>query len=43
MLTRHLLTKRADVDGVDVRVVERDYVLAHVVSQLHLAKPARSS
>ena len=39
-MTRHLLTKRADVDGVDVRVVERDYVLAHVVSQLHLAKPA---
>jgi predicted nucleotidyltransferase component of viral defense system len=40
MLTRHILTRRADDDGVDAAVVERDYVLAHVVAQLHVAKPA---
>ena len=39
MLTRHALTRRADEDGVDTVVVERDYVLAHVVAQLHRAKP----
>ena len=39
MLTRHALTRRADTDGVDVDVVERDYVLAHVVAQLHRARP----
>lgn len=39
MLTRHVLTRRADEDGVDAAVVERDYVLAHVVAQLHLARP----
>ena len=39
MLTRHAITRRADDDGVDAAVVERDYVLAHVVAQLHLAKP----
>lgn len=40
MLTRHAITRRADADGVDASVVERDYVLAHIVSQLHRAKPA---
>ena len=39
MLTRHALTRRADTDGVDTPVVERDYVLAHVVAQLHHARP----
>lgn len=40
MLTRHAITRRADADGVDAAVVERDYVLTHVVAQLHRAKPA---
>ena len=35
MLTRHAITRRADHDGVDAAVVERDYVLAHIVAQLH--------
>jgi predicted nucleotidyltransferase component of viral defense system len=39
VLTRHALTRRADTDGVDAAVVERDYVLAHVVAQLHHARP----
>lgn len=34
MLTRHAITKRAHDDAVDAAVVERDYVLAHVVAQL---------
>jgi predicted nucleotidyltransferase component of viral defense system len=36
MLTRHAITRRADRDGVDASVVERDYVLAHIVAQLSL-------
>jgi predicted nucleotidyltransferase component of viral defense system len=40
VLTRHALIRRADTDGVDAGVVERDYVLAHVVAQLHRARPA---
>ncbi len=39
MLTRHAIARRANDDGVDAVVVERDYVLAHVVAQLHLAQP----
>jgi predicted nucleotidyltransferase component of viral defense system len=39
VLTRHALARRADADGVDAAVVERDYVLAHVVAQLHRARP----
>jgi predicted nucleotidyltransferase component of viral defense system len=39
VLTRHALTRRADTDGADAAVVERDYVLAHVVAQLHHARP----
>jgi uncharacterized protein len=39
VLTRHALTRRADTDGVDAAVVERDYVLAHIVAQLHHARP----
>jgi predicted nucleotidyltransferase component of viral defense system len=39
VLTRHTITKRADEDGVDAAVVERDYILGHVVAQLSLAKP----
>jgi predicted nucleotidyltransferase component of viral defense system len=35
VLTRHAITRRADHDGVDAAVVERDYVLAHIVAQLH--------
>jgi predicted nucleotidyltransferase component of viral defense system len=34
VITHHLNTRRADDDGVDASVVERDYVLAHVVAQL---------
>ena len=34
VITHHLITRRADDDGVDAVVVERDYVLAHVVAQL---------
>lgn len=34
MITHHLITRRADDDGVDASVVERDYVLAHVAAQL---------
>jgi len=37
MITRHLITRRASDDGVDATVVERDYVLAQVVAQLHRA------
>jgi len=40
VITRHLITRRADKDGVDAGVVERDYVLAHIVAQLHRAAPA---
>jgi hypothetical protein len=40
MLTRHAITQRADADGVDAAVAERDYVLAHVIAQLHHAVPA---
>jgi predicted nucleotidyltransferase component of viral defense system len=32
VLNRHAITRRADDDGV---VVERDYVLSHIVAQLH--------
>ena len=39
MLTRHAITRRADQDGVDAASVERDYVLAHIVAQLHRARP----
>ena len=39
MLTRQLITRRASDDGVDAPTAERDYVLAHVVGQLHRAKP----
>jgi len=37
VLTRHAITRRADTDGVDSAVVERDYVLTHIVTQLHRA------
>jgi len=40
MLTRHAITQRADADGVDALVAERDYILAHIISQLHRADPA---
>jgi predicted nucleotidyltransferase component of viral defense system len=39
VLTRHAITRRADDDGVDAAIVERDYILAHVVAQLHRATP----
>lgn len=39
MLTRFAIMRRADDDGVDALVTERDYVLAHIVAQLHHAKP----
>lgn len=38
MITPHLITRRADGDGVDAHVAERDYVLAHVVAQLPKAR-----
>jgi predicted nucleotidyltransferase component of viral defense system len=37
LITRHRITQRANDDGVDAAVVERDYVLAHIVAQLHRA------
>lgn len=40
MLTRHAITQRADTDGVDALVAERDYVLAHIIAQLHHAAPS---
>lgn len=40
MLTRFAITRRADDDGVDALIAERDYVLAHIVAQLHRAKPS---
>jgi predicted nucleotidyltransferase component of viral defense system len=39
VLTRYAITQRADADGVDAAVVERDYILAHVVAQLNRAVP----
>ena len=39
MLTRFAITRRADDDGVGAFVVERDYVLSHIIAQLHRAKP----
>jgi len=39
MLTRFAITRRADDDGVGALVAERDYVLAHIVAQLHRATP----
>jgi uncharacterized protein len=39
LITSHPITQRADRDGVDSMVVERDYVLAHIVAQLHRAAP----
>ena len=38
MITPHVITRRADDDGVDAHVAERDYVLAHVVAQLPKAQ-----
>ena len=32
MSSKALITKVASKDGVDARVVERDYVLAHIVA-----------
>jgi len=40
VLTRHAIARRADTDGVDAAVVERDYVLAHIVAQLYRLKLA---
>jgi predicted nucleotidyltransferase component of viral defense system len=39
VLTRHAITQRADADRVDATTVERDYILAHIVAQLHNAIP----
>jgi Nucleotidyl transferase AbiEii toxin, Type IV TA system len=39
VLTRHAITRRADADGVDAAIVERDYILAHVVTHLCRATP----
>jgi predicted nucleotidyltransferase component of viral defense system len=38
MLARHFVTRQATLDNVDAYIVERDYVLAHVVAQLHHSK-----
>jgi uncharacterized protein len=40
MLTAAVITRRAQEDGVDAKVVERDYVLAHIAAQLPVARPA---
>jgi uncharacterized protein len=40
VITRHRITQRADRDGVTAGVVERDYVLAHIVAQLPSVKAA---
>jgi len=34
VISRAQITRRASKDGVDARVVERDYVLAHVVAAI---------
>jgi hypothetical protein len=39
VLTRHAITRRADADGVDATVVERDSALAHIVAQPRCARP----
>jgi uncharacterized protein len=39
VITRHVLARQATTDGVSAAVVERDYVLAHIVAQLSQAKP----
>jgi predicted nucleotidyltransferase component of viral defense system len=39
VLTHHAITRRADADGVDAAVVERDYILAQIVAQLHRVNP----
>ena len=39
MITRHIIARRATHDRVDSAVVERDYVFAHIVAQLHSAAP----
>lgn len=36
MLTLDRITQRADADRVDAHVVERDYVLTHVMASLAL-------
>jgi predicted nucleotidyltransferase component of viral defense system len=38
VITPHLITRRADDDGVDAHVAERDYVLPHIVAQLPKAR-----
>jgi predicted nucleotidyltransferase component of viral defense system len=38
--SENMAARRADADGVDVAVVERDYVLAHVVAQIHRVRPS---
>jgi len=40
MISRHIVAQKATDDGVDSLYVERDYVLAHIVAQLHKAAPA---
>lgn len=40
MISRHRITQRAESDGVSSAVVERDYVLAHIVAQLPGANAA---
>lgn len=37
MINANQIIRRADRDGVDAQTVERDYVIAHVVAQLHHA------
>lgn len=43
MLDRHHITERATRDRIRTATVERDYVLAHIVSQLHRAKLPESA
>lgn len=37
MISAKQVIRRAELDGVDAQAVERDYILAHVASQLHHA------
>jgi uncharacterized protein len=41
MISKALITKFASKDGVDARVVERDYILAHIVALISSNDPEK--
>ena len=43
MFTLHAIIRRAPADGVDAAVVDRNYVFAHIVAQLHCLELAPGS